>query len=87
MNTTLNIVGGVLVLFGAIWFLQGTNLCAFLVFSGGAITAQTDTEAALQMQRAKRRLFEALKRRGNGRHASAVNLLPLHSISYVPSRM
>ncbi len=35
MNTTLNVVGGVLVLFGAIWFLQGIN-----VLPGSFMTGQ-----------------------------------------------
>jgi hypothetical protein len=35
MNTTLNIVGGVLALFGAIWFLQGIN-----VLPGSFMTGQ-----------------------------------------------
>jgi type IV secretory pathway VirB6-like protein len=35
MNTTLNIVGVILVLFGAIWFLQGIN-----VLPGSFMTGQ-----------------------------------------------
>jgi hypothetical protein len=35
MNTTLNIAGGILVLFGAIWFLQGIN-----VLPGSFMTGQ-----------------------------------------------
>ena len=35
MNATLNIAGGVLVLFGAIWFLQGIN-----VLPGSFMTGQ-----------------------------------------------
>jgi hypothetical protein len=35
MKATLNIVGGVLVLFGAIWFLQGIN-----VLPGSFMTGQ-----------------------------------------------
>ena len=36
MKATLNIVGAVLVLFGAIWFLQGIN-----VLPGSFMTGQT----------------------------------------------
>ena len=35
MKVTLNIVGGILVLFGAIWFLQGIN-----VLPGSFMTGQ-----------------------------------------------
>ena len=35
MNATLNIIGGVFVLFGAIWFLQGIN-----VLPGSFMTGQ-----------------------------------------------
>jgi hypothetical protein len=64
MKITLNIVGSILVLFGAIWFLQGINVLPgsfmtgqiqWAVYGGIAVAAGTSLLLAANRQRKSRR--------------------------------
>lgn len=64
MKISLNIVGGILVLFGAIWFLQGINVVPgsfmtgqprWAVYGGTAVAAGISLLLAARRQRKSKR--------------------------------
>jgi hypothetical protein len=74
MKTTLNIVGAILVLIGAIWFLQGIN-----ILPGSFMTGQTRwaVYGGIAVAAGIVLLVIASRRRHGGRYSLVVRQVPL----------